>query len=399
MKSGYKRAFLQSLLLLVAGVVLQILFGEVPSHLLAAPWGVVAAVCYLYLLIVAYSFSNKVSLFRFLYSPQNSIATLCSMMTLCIIFGLTPQDASTEGLSGLLGFRNMTSSYPFNLTLLHFVTCMGLRAIDDVRHWRSRRKLTLLLHLSVCVALGAAMFSSGSKLRVKVVAPLNHTVHVGYSAYNEAHQLPFTLCLEEFSMETYSPKLALYDLAECSVSENQLQFGEADAAEIEGYKFTVERYLDSALPNAQGTYLTSAEQGAAPAVLLSVKTPAGDVVEGWVTSGGAQNMALPLQLDMRYAVVMLPPQPKRYLSRVEIVNEAGESSSVDIEVNHPARVGDWYIYQSGYDVDMGKWSKYSIFECVRDGWYPIIHYSMWAILLAGALMFLQMGRGGRQTKS
>jgi hypothetical protein len=399
MKSGYKKAFLQSLLLFVAGAVLQILFGDVPSHLLAAPWGVVVAVCYLYVLIVAYSFSNRVSFFRFLYSPQNSIATLCSMMAMCIIFGLTPQDGSQDGLSGALGFRSMTSSYPFNLALLHFVTSMVLRAIDDVRHWRSRRKLTLLLHLSVCVALGAAMFSSGSKLRVKVIAPLNHTVHVGYSSYEEAHQLPFTIRLEEFSMESYPPKLALYDIAERRAGESHLQLGEIEATNIEGYEIVVERYLDSALPNAEGVYLTSAEQGAAPAVLISVTTPAGELLRGWVTSGGAQNQAVPLQLDMRYAVVMLPPQPKQYLSRVEIVNEAGESSSVDIEVNHPARVGDWYIYQSGYDVDMGKWSKYSIFECVRDGWYPLIHYSMWAILIAGALMFLQMGRGGKQTKS
>ena len=77
---------------------------------------------------------------------------------------------------------------------------------------------------------------------------------------------------------------------------------------------------------------------------------------------------------------------KKFMSRVSVADEEG-TREVEILVNHPARIGAWRIYQSGYDSARGKESTISILECVKDGWYPMIHIAMWMILMGGVMMF------------
>ena len=84
-------------------------------------------------------------------------------------------------------------------------------------------------------------------------------------------------------------------------------------------------------------------------------------------------------------MVMPRREVKKFLSRVAVTDDDG-TEEVEILVNHPARIGAWRIYQSGYDSSRGKDSTISILECVKDGWYPAIHVAMWLILIAGAWM-------------
>ena len=86
-------------------------------------------------------------------------------------------------------------------------------------------------------------------------------------------------------------------------------------------------------------------------------------------------------------VVMPRREVKKFLSRVEVANEEG-TKEVEVLVNHPARIGAWKIYQSGYDSARGKQSTISILECVKDSWYPMIHVAMWMILVGGVMMFV-----------
>ena len=88
-------------------------------------------------------------------------------------------------------------------------------------------------------------------------------------------------------------------------------------------------------------------------------------------------------------------EAKRYLSRVNIMEEDGVRHNVEIEVNHPARVGSWRVYQVGYDTSKGRWSDTSVLECIRDPWYGAAHVALWLLLVAGVVMFITAG--GRRT--
>ena len=76
---------------------------------------------------------------------------------------------------------------------------------------------------------------------------------------------------------------------------------------------------------------------------------------------------------------------KKFLSRVAVTDDDG-TEEVEILVNHPARIGAWRIYQSGYDTSRGTDSTIRILECVKDAWYPAVQVAMWLILIAGAWM-------------
>ena len=75
--------------------------------------------------------------------------------------------------------------------------------------------------------------------------------------------------------------------------------------------------------------------------------------------------------------------------------EENEKEQVEIAVNHPADIGFWKIYQSGYDSSRGRWSTTSVLECVKDAWYVPIQIALWLILAAGAWM---IGYGWKASK-
>ena len=86
-------------------------------------------------------------------------------------------------------------------------------------------------------------------------------------------------------------------------------------------------------------------------------------------------------------MVMPRREVKKFLSRVAVTDKDW-TKEVEVLVNHPARIGAWKIYQSGYDSARGKQSAISILECVKDSWYPMIHVAMWMILAGGVMMFV-----------
>ena len=287
---GYKQMMQRCALLLLAGTVLHLLFGKINPSFLSYPWGLVLALNYIYLLIILRINAQKWKWVQSWYSQPAYITSLASMLVLTILFGLIRQDGSTEGWIGSIGFTAMSSSWIFNLFLLQFTSTIGLKAIDDVWHWKGRKLGSVLSHVSFFILLVAAIFGSGDKLRLKAVLPVGMPIHRGVTPGREPVELPFTLTLKEFVCDDHPP---------------------------------------------------------------------------------------------------------RYLSTVEITEPDGKTRTCDISVNHPANVGVWKIYQTGFNHTDSRQPTVSILECVRDGWYTVIHICMWMMLIAG--VFLMAG-GWRNPK-
>ena len=49
------------------------------------------------------------------------------------------------------------------------------------------------------------------------------------------------------------------------------------------------------------------------------------------------------------------------------------------------------IYQQSYDETMGKWSKLSVINAVRDPWLPVVYFGIF-LLIAGAVYLFWIGR-------
>lgn len=394
---GYKRAFARCALLFAVGTALQIIFGDVDNSFLRYPWGLIIAINYFYLLVLIHFQTDRWPWLKRLYDGYAYISALATMVLMTIIFGLTRQDPATEGLVGLLGFSRMTSSWPFNTILLYFTSVVGLAVVDDLHHWRHRRLAALMSHLAVFVVLAAGIFGSGDKQRVSITTKVGHTVHVGLAEDGTQVALPFSLTLQEFTMDEYPPKLYILDTRAQSSSMDFLSVERKGAqAEIDGWHLEAVMSLDMAGYREQNNQWQAMEHiGAAPAVYVKARNlRSAEEFEGWVSCGSFVFEPSYLMLGERYAVAMPRREAKRYLSRVELREQSGEQHLFNIEVNHPARVGGWYIYQMGYDTQRGRWSEVSVLECVKDGWYAAVHIALWMMLAAGVVMFLTAGGRG-----
>lgn len=391
---GYKRAFLRCALLFVVGTTLQLAVGDIDSSLLHYPWGLILAVNYLYLLVVAYAMRNRWRWLRQLGDDKACLSSLAAFGAIVIVFGLTRQDPAREGLVGALGFSRMTSSWPFNLLLFYFMTTLGIRTVSDIHHLRDRRMAAVLTHLGVFVLLVAGTFGSGDTVRCMVTTRVGTPVSIGRDDAGHEVRLPFALTLDDFSIEEYPPKLYLLDTRRESSSREFLSV-EADGAEtvIGDWRIRAEHSLDMAgrLPE-ESDWRAMKHVGAAPAVYASAEnTVTGERFSGWVSCGSHIFEPSYLMLDDGMAVAMPRREAKRYLSRVNIMEEGGIRRDVEIEVNHPARVGSWRVYQVGYDTSKGRWSDTSVLECIRDPWYGAAHVALWMLLAAGVVMFVTAG--------
>lgn len=397
---GYKRSFVRCALLFAAGTALQVAFGDLNNEFLRYPWGLIIAVNYLYLLVLIHFQKSRWKWLGQLADHYACTSSLVAMIVMTILFGLTRQDPSTEGLWATLGFTRMTSSWSFNILLLYFTTTTGLAVMEDLAHLRQRRVAAVLSHLAVFVVLVAGIFGSGDKLRVTVTTQRGQATHWGVSHNGEQVELPFVLTLDEFRMEEYAPKLYVLDAMNQTSSREFLSVEEVGAqATIDGWQLTAVESLDMAghMPDSD-EYRAMEHIGAAPAVYVRARNVrTGAQQEGWVSCGSFVFEPSYLFLDDRLAVAMPRREAKHYLSRMSVVTEDGEQQNFDIEVNHPARIGAWRIYQMGYDTERGRWSELSVVECVRDGWYSAIHIALWTMLAAGVVMFLTAG-GRRKRK-
>ena len=117
---------------------------------------------------------------------------------------------------------------------------------------------------------------------------------------------------------------------------------------------------------------------------------------GWISCGSYRVMYQHLDLGRHYFLVMLFPEARKYASEVSVMTPDGGSGNITLEVNKPTRIAGWELYQLSYDDRMGKWSRVSILEAVRDPWLPVV-YTGTFLLLAGAVYLFLKGRENKET--
>lgn len=395
---GYKKSFINCACLFLVGTIFQLIFGDLDNSFLHFPWGMILAAIYIYLLFLINYLADKHPRLYRLYDHYACITSLASMIIITIIFGLTRQDNQSTGLLSALGFTRMTSSWGFNLLLIYFTSTIGLTAIEDIYHIRKRRIVPVLSHLFMFIILVAGIFGSGDKIRVHITVeqnkPTNMAIYKG-----EPYQLPFTLALNKFSMEEYPARIYMVDTVSGVSSVEYVTFDEKGGTKQLGeWIIEAEEYYDMAIPDSIG-FRKMEHIGAAPAMLIrAINLLNNEQVSGWITCGSFIFQSEYIMLDKQYALFMPPRIAKHYESDVTLLNSRDRKHHYKIEVNHPAKLGAWMIYQVGYDTERGRWSTSSTLECVHDSWYGVIHIALWMLLLTGVLMFITAG-GRKEKKS
>jgi hypothetical protein len=374
---------------MLAGTALQLSTGAADPSILSYPWGMIAAANYLYLLILISFNREKWKWTEWLYNRQTYISSLATMLILTLLFGLIRQDGREGGILGILGFTQMRTSWIFILNIIHLMTILGVRSIEEIRRFNRQRLPVTIIHLSFFAILAAAIFGSGEKTRITVTAVQGEPTNTGTTKEGKIVRLPFTLRLKKFSIEEYPPRIHILTDDNLTKEHISIEAG-GDKGHIGTWQIECLEYLESAgIMPGDSTYMTISHVGATTATRLRA-TNGNHTVEGWASCGSHIFPASILTLDSTHALVMPPREAALYLSDVKIESSKGVRED-EIRVNHPASIGPWKIYQVSYDKERGKWSTISILECVKDGWYPIVQVALWIILASGAAMAFSAG--------
>ena len=382
---GYRRAFGCCALLFLLGTVIQFLAGPVPPHFLRYPWSVIAALVYVYALVMLCVFSDRFPRLRRLYDPYAGFACLVSVTLLAVIFGLVPQTGESRSP---LGWTAMRSSWSFCLLMLALTTGIGADAIAGLLSFRRTRRVATLSHLSVFLVLLGGIFGAGDKQTVRVSAELDRPVAFGWDASGQEVSLPFMLTLKEFTIDEYPARLCVSD----GSSEEFLEVTRSgEKGTLASWELEVLDYLPMAVrfPDEEA-FRALTHVGACPAA--RVRARCGEQVrEGWVSCGSFLLESAGLDLGEGRVVWMPRPSPRQFRSELILSSPREGAVPKSLSVNHPARHGAWRIYQAGYDESRGRWSQRSDLLCVRDGWYPLIAAGLCLLLVAGVLMMVSAG--------
>ena len=210
-----------------------------------------------------------------------------------------------------------------------------------------------------------------------------------YDNEKNVKELPIAIELKDFDMEVYPPKLAVIDIENGDILPvSKPHFFQIDPLNISHtkrvheWKVSVEEYIHNAVRNSDSTYREIPMPGSTPAALVrAVNINNQESFRGWVCGGNQNQLFMTLSLSNNQAVVMTVPEPKRFYSDVIVYTQDGETKKSVLEVNKPIKIGNWTIYQYGYDSAAGRLSSYSSMELVYDPW-------LWAVYLGFILIAL-----------
>ncbi|MDR2725327.1 MAG: cytochrome c biogenesis protein ResB [Candidatus Adiutrix sp.] len=395
----YRESLALTAALIGGGYALQLILGPLNTFLLHNPVNICLAA--LIILWAALSLGlKKYRLVQWLSGVHLAVSLILALLVFSLFMGLTPQFTRPHpggGLISRLGFTTMTSSWPF--MLIYLATLVSL-AMVTFRRLTSIRKnpVFFLNHAGLWLVLAAAGLGASDRARHIMYVEEGDVQWRVFSRDNQVLELPLAIRLDKFDMEEYPPKLAIID----SETGVPLPPGRPKLYQIDpddpksrlmDWDLTLLEYIYRAVPAGEGQYKEAPMPASTQAVNVSMKNrKTGEERQGWVTSGNRLLPPAPLVLDEGTVLVMSQPEPRRFASNIKVFTQDGREAEAVLEVNKPLRVGDWLIYQHGYDNQAGRMSSYSSFELVYDPWLYAAYagLALWAL---GALGLICQGRG------
>ena len=410
-----KEGFIIGAGLLVTGLMLQLSVGPVDWQAFAFPVNVITLAVFLALIAVVYALRPRVYGFRYLTTFTAAVPALIYAVILTATMGLTKQLPSgpfmlaEPSLADTVGITRMLSFWPFILIYVWMTLLLGQVIIHRLLHLHPKRAFWtrdipfLMNHLGLFITIVTAVLGNADMQRLKMTISQDAPEWRAVDDRGEMHELPIAIQLKQFTIDEYPPKLILIDnQTGNAVDGQQAETLLIDSTFTEGqlgdWRIRLVKKLDYAAPVLQedSTYFEEWMQtGAVSAVCVEAdwhpSTPAKRPYlkkSGWITSGSYMFPYQMLKIDQQVSLAMMPREPQRYISRVEILTESGKDIETNILVNKPFSIDGWKIYQLNYDTQKGRWSEISILELVSDPWLPFVYTGIYMMLLGTVLMFI-----------
>ena len=234
---------------IAVGLMLELSVGSMDWNAFAWPANIIALCVLLALIIVFHLTHKRVYAFRFLSTYAAAIPTLCYVVALTMVMGLTRQTVNGTWINDMLTF------WPFVLIYVLLTVVLGVTILRRIRHLKGWRDIPFLLnHMGLFIALTAATLGNPDMKRLRMIVGVGETEWRAINNNNIVEEPPLAIHLNEFIMEEYddgSPKRFASDVEIYTKSKNKFH-GIIDVnkpMKVEGWKIYQYGY-----DNAMGKY-------------------------------------------------------------------------------------------------------------------------------------------------
>lgn len=373
--------------LLLVGALLQFTVGPINWNLMAWPVNIIIAMVLTGAIIIGSTLRKRSYVLRFVCSRQAAVPALIVTAVATAIYGVT-------------NLRETLSFWPFVLLYLWLDIIVGFTTLKFLRPTLHNLCITSS-HAGLFIAITAGTLGSADMQRLKMQVDGEQPEWRGIDEDSKVHELPLAILLNRFTIDEYPPKLVVIDnetgktvpadKPQALILEDSISKGD-----ILGYHIETLRLYDYAAEVATKdtiNYVAWGYNGATTAALVRI-TAGGKVIvpQGWVSNGSFMFPYKGIRLNKKHSIVMPEREPKRYASDVTIYTKSGGKEHAVIEVNKPYDAEGWKIYQLSYDTTMGRWSKTSVLELVKDPWLPAVYTGIGLLIVGAIVMFLTAGR-------
>ncbi len=393
----YRKGFTVSLIILIIGSILEWISGGQGVSLPSWPMNAFVGLSFAFLLVFMHFFYSDIQAVKWLSRVPASISSIVLFTFLTLILGLTKQHNPDAPLfMQKIGFTHVRSSFTFLLSGMYLLTTLGLVILRRMKKITYRNTGFFLNHFGLWLIVLAGSLGAGDLKRINIYVDEGESVWYGYTKNRQPYELPFTVKLIDFDIEYFNPKIAYIESRSFKIPEgienNLSMMKEGEEIEIASWLIRIEEFMKGAKKDSTGKYYPSVDTSAVPVAKIRAENiSTGDIREGYISSGGIMKAPSFLQLNERYSLAMVPPEPQEYSSELEIMDADGTIQQTRLIVNEPIKVKGWNLYQLSYDERLGKWSKLSVIEAIRDPWLPIIYIGIFMVI-GGSIYLFTIGK-------
>lgn len=320
------------------------------------------------------------------------LCLIFAISLLSLIGGIVPQVAAVPGsLSALLGINQIFSSWPFALTILLFLGNLGISLSWKLVPFKLQNLQFILFHAGFWIALSCGIFGAPDLQRLVIPVEEGKASNLGYTMESETPQiLPFSVFLQDFSLEEYPPQLLLFDPLSGKIfperSKANILVHKGIKASWNNVEVEVLDFIPYALPGKNDIPEPADRRAGIPFAKIRITGTNAAPREEWITTGSPFVNTMDVQVDKRFLGIR-SGTPKAFRSEVTVQDETGNQTKATLEVNHPITFMGWKLYQMGYDQKSGRWSKLSLIEVIRDPWLPAVYLGFFMIMAGNILFF------------
>jgi hypothetical protein len=390
---SYQEGTMVTAAILIIGFALQAALGGMVLRLAAFPVNLLSGLVFLIVLILIFVRWHKHPVLRWMAGVNAALPAILGFTFLVLLMGFVKQDVEPiNNLSKLFGLTHLVHTWPFVLVNIYLMILLAVVTLKRLKPFNLKNFGFFLNHFGLFLVLFSTALGSSDMQRLRMNCYQDQTELQAVDPSGMTHELPFAVTLLNFSIDEFRPKVTIIDNRTGKLvlhkSRNQFELLDRNSMDLFGYHLELEQFLEASGKVGE-VYLPVNVAGSAPSAKVNMTRLAdGAKISGWVCSGSYLIPAEALELNDTLSLVMLPAEPRKFSSKVNILNRSGKKITTTIEVNRPFQIDGWTIYQLGYDNQMGRWSTLSVLELVRDPWLPVVYLGIFLMMAGAGFLFV-----------